>query len=462
MSTILRGEQGRLHRQQLLQRRPDLAPAGVPAAATSSSSGKAEPAVRGPPPGLKLGAEPDQLMRAVEEAYPESKNEPLEPIAEGSEAVKKAVEDAISSLPSKSASDAAAKATENGGGPKKPSELSQQQQGSAPIPLTLMPPCDMRALLKVQRGLLAVPGDSVRPHLPDVLQRKLAKEMPSCTSLSAEAEGGGGGSGKGKGKGGGGGAAALQAGVEQLRGRFAVAKGRHVVRYAGYDAALELLKLLADRNEPAVTAVLKLNLPGPGALACGTDLTVDGPEGVAVAAGERCKGEFLVSFDVRGVMVKPRSESLIIKTYLYRLLICKFLLLWHAFTGPVGPLAFVLWRPPWPAPAAHNLIIGPDLLPHLFLRLPSSRSVHARALSNYRPCSMHPFCACRGSVPGVRRLRLCPPRGRHAHNDLEGMGHSGPRGCCGGCTRSRGAAKEARCRPHACGPPNAPPRGGRS
>ena len=56
----------------------------------------------------------------------------------------------------------------------------------------------------------------------DVLQRRLAAAMPTSTTIKSESK--------------------MAASVQQLKSRCALAKGRHDVRYVGYDAAFELIR----------------------------------------------------------------------------------------------------------------------------------------------------------------------------------------------------------------------------
>ena len=88
-------------------------------------------------------------------------------------------------------------------------------------------------------------------------------------------------------------------------------------------------RVIADQNEPAVKAVLKLKLPNEvagtplkgassatGASTGGVAVATVDPLNIieAVAFGDRCHGEFLVSMDVRGVAVDPRSKSTVGKS----------------------------------------------------------------------------------------------------------------------------------------------------
>lgn len=112
-------------------------------------------------------------------------------------------------------------------------------------------------------------------HHADVLQRKLLANLPAATKLTSTAQD----------------ATALQ----QLRWRCAIAKGRHQVEYAGHVAALELLTLLAQQNNPGVKVVLRL----PQA-----------PYVKARTSTSDCAGEFELSFDVRGTLIPQPFDQL--------------------------------------------------------------------------------------------------------------------------------------------------------
>ena len=65
--------------------------------------------------------------------------------------------------------------------------------------------------------------------------------------------------------------------------------------------------MLADQNEPSIKAVLKLKLPNEVA---GTPLKAPVAfSAEAVALGNHCEGEFLISMDVRGMTVHPRGVN---------------------------------------------------------------------------------------------------------------------------------------------------------
>ena len=67
--------------------------------------------------------------------------------------------------------------------------------------------------------------------------------------------------------------------------------------------------MLADQNEPSIKAVLKLKLPNEVA---GTPLKAPVEQvfaSDAVALGNHCEGEFLISMDVRGTTVHPRGAN---------------------------------------------------------------------------------------------------------------------------------------------------------
>lgn len=171
------------------------------------------------PSGMRAGAlETEQLMRAINDAYPDLR-QPLTvaDIPEGADALQEAVEAELAKIkqqqPGPPMSKKASAAAE---GPSSSAATSGPSSSSS-----LRDPAIMKSLVKMQGRLLAS-APAVRVHLFDVLQRRLASAMPASTTMTSESK--------------------LNASVQQLKSRLAIAKGRHDVRYIGYPAALDLLR----------------------------------------------------------------------------------------------------------------------------------------------------------------------------------------------------------------------------
>ncbi|GAX72734.1 hypothetical protein CEUSTIGMA_g190.t1 [Chlamydomonas eustigma] len=125
---------------------------------------------------------------------------------------------------------------------------------------------------------LLISAHSVRMHLTDLLQRRLASYLPASSSFPE------------------GDAQQSQREWSALRCRCAILKGQHQVSYRGYSSATTLLRFLAEENRSGIKMVMKL----PPA-------TAERFEPPCIASTSGCHGNLLLSFDVRGSVLPPRE-----------------------------------------------------------------------------------------------------------------------------------------------------------